>query len=206
MNSEPLVLTPVQRFLKRSIDLFGAIVGIFFLWPIMLIGWCAATLSTGQNGLFIQQRVGRHGELFKLLKLRSMKSASHTTTTVTAKTDARITRVGQVLRKLKIDELPQLLNVAAGHMSLVGPRPDVPGFADRLEGPDRAILSIRPGITGPASIHFRNEEDLLAEQSDPERYNREVIWPKKIEINLEYLKHQSALSDLKYIWQTVFRP
>ncbi len=204
MSGEGFKLTLRQRCMKRGLDLFGSIFGIALLWPVMLAGWFAASLSTGQNGLFIQQRVGRHGKMFPLLKLRSMKSTSSPGTTVTVKTDSRITAVGSVLRKLKIDELPQLFNVVIGHMSLVGPRPDVPGFADRLEGPSRTLLSIRPGITGPASIHFRNEEDLLAGEADPVTYNRDVVWPKKVEINLRYLEQYSFMSDLKYLWSTVF--
>ena len=121
----------------------------------------------------------------------------------TADGDQRITKTGRILRKLKIDELPQLFNVLLGQMSLVGPRPDVPGFADQLAGDDRIILSIRPGITGPASIAFRNEEEILAAVDDPEVYNREVIWPEKVAINKQYVQTQSLLGDVKLILQTV---
>ena len=124
-------------------------------------------------------------------------------TNVTADGDQRITKTGRILRKLKIDELPQLFNVLLGQMSLVGPRPDVPGFADQLTGDDRIILSIRPGITGPASIAFRNEEEILASVDDPETYNREVIWPEKVAINKQYVQSQSLLGDVKLILQTV---
>ena len=122
---------------------------------------------------------------------------------MTADGDQRITKTGRILRKLKIDELPQLFNVLLGQMSLVGPRPDVPGFADQLTGDDRIILSIRPGITGPASIAFRNEEEILASVDDPETYNREVIWPEKVAINKQYVQSQSLLGDVKLILQTV---
>lgn len=111
--------------------------------------------------------------------------------------------LGRLFRRLKIDELPQLWNVLVGDMSFVGPRPDVPGFADRLEGRERLLLSIRPGITGPATIKYRNEEEILERQSDPETYNREVIWPDKVRINLEYIANWRMADDLKYIWQTV---
>ena len=126
------------------------------------------------------------------------------TTCVTSDSDVRITKIGRILRKLKIDELPQLFNVLLGHMSLVGPRPDMPGFLDALEGEDRILLTLRPGITGPASIAFRNEDELLAGVDDPEDYSDNVIWPQKVEINKEYVKNYSFMNDLNYIWQTVF--
>ncbi|MGM0760450.1 MAG: sugar transferase, partial [Thermodesulfobacteriota bacterium] len=103
----------------------------------------------------------------------------------------------------KIDALPQLINALKGDMSFVGPRPDVPGYADLLEGEDRVILSVRPGITGPATLHYRDEEALLAEQDDPEAYNRDVIWPDKVRLNREYVENWSFRKDLQYIWQTV---
>ena len=112
-----------------------------------------------------------------------MRAVEGVDTTVTTTHDVRITRSGAWLRRLKIDELPQLVNVMRGEMSLVGPRPDVPGFADRLEGPDRVVLTVRPGITGPAALAYRHEEEILAGVADPERYNREVIWPDKVRIN-----------------------
>ena len=124
-------------------------------------------------------------------------------TTVTRSGDPRITPLGRLLRKAKIDELPQLWNVLWGDMSFVGPRPDVPGFADSLVGEERQLLSIRPGITGPATLKYRNEEELLAAAEDPEVYNREVIWPDKVSINLEYIRDWRLSKDLQYIWKTV---
>ena len=124
--------------------------------------------------------------------------------TVTSSTDARITGTGKYLRKLKIDELPQLWNVLVGQMSLVGPRPDVPGYADQLQGDDRIVLSIQPGITGPASIAFRKEEELLASVDDPQKYNDEVVWPEKVRLNRRYIEEYSLLGDIKYIFKTVF--
>ena len=180
-----------------------AFAALIFIWPIIVLGWLAATISTGKNGFFIQQRVGLNGQLFPLLKLRSMRVVPGQQTTVTADDDQRITKTGRILRKLKIDELPQLINVLLGHMSLVGPRPDVPGFADQLAGDDQIILSVRPGITGPATIAFRNEEEMLAAVEDPETYNREVIWPKKVALNKQYVQSQSLLGDVKLLWQTV---
>ncbi len=133
-----------------------------------------------------------------------MKPVKGVDTTVTSLGDPRVTRSGLFFRKTKIDELPQLWNVFWGQMSLVGPRPDVEGFADTLQGDDRVILSVKPGITGPASIAFKNEEVVLAAQNDPEKYNREVIFPKKVKINIEYINSWSLRNDLKYIIKTIF--
>jgi len=139
-----------------------------------------------------------------MVKLRSMREVPGVTTTNTAGNDVRITRIGKWLRRLKIDELPQLVNVLVGHMSLVGPRPDVEGYTDVLEGSDRLVLSVRPGITGPASLTYRHEEKILAKASDPENYNDTVLWPRKVEINCEYVRNWSFVSDVRYIWQTAF--
>ncbi len=195
----------MNRFLKRAFDIFLSLAGLLILWPVILIGWVAATLSTGANGFFVQTRVGMNGRTFKLLKLRSMRNRVGIQTTVTTRQDPRITQVGSLLRKSKMDELPQLWNVLVGDMSLVGPRPDVPGFADKLIGDDRVVLSIRPGITGPASLEFRDEEELLSKQTDPEAYNREVIWPRKVELNRDYVVNYSFGKDLGYIWRTIAR-
>ncbi len=125
--------------------------------------------------------------------------------TVTTSNDSRISFTGKFFRKTKIDELPQLVNVLIGDMSFVGPRPDVKGFADMLDEDDKLILNIRPGITGPASLAFRNEEEILSLQKNPERYNREVIYPEKVKINLEYIKNWTLLGDLSYILKTIFK-
>jgi len=197
-------MTNSQRFLKRIFDLVVAIVGLLFVWPIIIVGWIAAALSTGANGFFIHHRAGMHGKTFPMIKLRTMREVKGVTTTVTAKNDVRITGVGSVLRNTKIDELPQLINVVAGHMSLVGPRPDMKEFADALEGEDRIILSIRPGITGPATLAFRKEEEILAEVENPIDYSDNVIWPEKVKINREYVQNYSLSKDITYIFQTVF--
>jgi len=196
-------LSTPQEICKRLFDIIVSFVGLIFVSPIIALGWLVATISTRKNGFFVQQRVGMNGKQFPLLKLRSMRVIAGSQTNVTADGDQRITKTGRILRKLKIDELPQLFNVLLGQMSLVGPRPDVPGFADQLTGDDRIILSIRPGITGPASIAFRNEEEILASVDDPETYNREVIWPEKVAINKQYVQSQSLLGDVKLILQTV---
>ena len=121
--------------------------------------------------------------------------------TVTTKNDPRITIIGRLLREYKLDELPQLYNVFVGTMSFVGPRPDVPGFLDELEGADRRLLLIKPGITGPASIKYSNEADLLSQVDDPVAYNAEVIWPDKVRINLEYMDNWSMKADINYIFR-----
>ena len=170
--------------------------------PLLIL---LARTSCGNSGLFRQQRVGRFGKAFTLLKLRTMKNMKFVSTTVTTDGDPRITRIGRFLRKTKLDELPQLVNVLKGDMSFVGPRPDVAGYADKLQGADRIILEVRPGITGPATLKFRNEEQLLAFQEDPETFNREVIWPEKVRLNVEYVENYSFRRDIWYIWKTLLR-
>ena len=200
-SSEGLMLS--QRVVKRAFDIVVSLLGLLALWPVILVGWIAATISTGANGFFVQPRVGRYGKLIPVIKLRSMSPIPGVDTSVTSNQDIRITRIGSWMRKWKLDELPQLINVLIGQMSLVGPRPDVPGFADKLRGEDRIILSVRPGITGPATLAFRDEEEILAQVDDPETYNREIIWPEKVRLNRQYIAHYSFTADLNAIWQTV---
>jgi lipopolysaccharide/colanic/teichoic acid biosynthesis glycosyltransferase len=154
-------------------------------------------------GLFVQERVGQAGRRFPLLKIRTMRPGSEASGCWTIAGDRRITRCGAVMRRFKLDELPQLFNVLAGHMSLVGPRPDVPGFADQLTGDDRVLLTVRPGATGPATVAYRHEEALLAQQHDPERYNREVLFPDKVAMTRKYLENYSLLTDLWLLLVTV---
>lgn len=203
MSEYSLTLPRSKAALKRSFDIVCSALGLLFLWWLILLAALVARLDTGLNGFFSQQRVGRDGRLFNVFKIRTMKPVENLVTTVTTDKDARITAVGRFFRKTKLDELPQLINVLLGDMSFVGPRPDVPGFADQLVGEERSVLSIRPGITGPASLQYRDEEKLLASVDDPERYNREVIFPEKVRINLEYIQNYSFTNDLKYIAKTV---
>lgn len=197
------MLTRRQATLKRAFDVFGAAAGLSATWWIIVPAWVAAALDTGESGFFIQERVGRDGKTFRIVKLRTMRPSTSTTTTVTTGRDPRITPLGAFLRRSKIDELPQLLNILAGDMSFVGPRPDMPGFADALEGDDRVILAVRPGITGPATLKFRREEDLLAQQDDPETYNRDVIYPEKVRLNKAYVQDYRFRDDLRYILKTI---
>lgn len=152
--------------------------------------------------MFKHQRVGRHGKLFTMYKFRTMV-VDHGGSSVSVAGESRITALGAKLRRYKLDELPELWNVLKGDMSFVGPRPDVPGYADVLEGDDRVILKLRPGITGPASLKYRNEEELLAQQAEPLKYNDEVIYPDKVRINLYYYYNYSFAKDIKMIVCTV---
>ncbi|WP_286239878.1 sugar transferase [Neptuniibacter halophilus] len=197
-------LSSCQAFQKRSFDFIFSAFGLLVFWWLILIAWIAASYDTRSNGFFIQRRVGRNGRIFKVIKIKTMRPIDSFNTTVTRRGDPRITSLGAFLRRTKIDELPQLFNVFIGEMSFVGPRPDVPGFADKLSGDEQVMLSIRPGITGPATLKYRNEEELLAEQDDPDAYNAEVIWPDKVKINIEYIRKWSLSRDFQYILQTVF--
>jgi lipopolysaccharide/colanic/teichoic acid biosynthesis glycosyltransferase len=190
-----------HRLAKRSFDIAVSALGLIALWPVIVVTALLARRDTRASGIFRQERIGRYGQPFTVYKIRTMRAVQGTS--VTTAGDARITPLGAKLRRWKLDELPQLWNVLCGDMSFVGPRPDVSGFADQLAGEDRRVLELRPGITGPATLKYRNEETVLARQSDPERYNREVIWPDKVRINRLYLEKYSFSGDLLLIWQTV---
>ncbi len=192
-----------QLSIKAMFDFSLSLIGLVLTFPIIFLSWFVASIETRSNGFFMQKRVGKNGKLFYLLKIKTMKPVLGVDTSVTQQNDVRITRSGMFFRRAKIDELPQLCNVLVGQMSFVGPRPDVEGYADRLLGSDRIILSVRPGITGPASLKYKDEETLLAKQSDPESYNDEVIWPDKVKINIDYVHNWSFYSDLRYIYQTI---
>lgn len=192
-----------QVFFKRIFDVTFSIVGIILTWWLILIAYIIASIDTKSNGLFIHERIGKSGKKFNLFKIKTMKDDKSIKTTVTSSSDPRITPIGAFLRKTKIDELPQLFNILIGNMSFVGPRPDVPGYADELKGNQRKILKIRPGITGPATLEYKNEEEILEKKSNPEKYNREVIYPHKVSINLRYINNYSFIDDIKYILLTI---
>ena len=188
-----------QLFWKRVFDLMLALV-LFPLFVIPLIVLVLiATMDTKQYGVFSQLRVGQHGTLFKIYKLRTLKQEQH----LLGHLNKSATRIGQFYRHTKLDELPQLYNVLIGNMSFVGPRPDVQGFADELIGEDRMILKLKPGITGPATMKYRNEETILAQQKDPEHYNRTIIWVDKVEINKKYVQNWSFSLDLNFITKSI---
>ena len=189
--------------LKYIFDRLMAFFGLLALWPVLLV--VAILIKVKMPGgpvIFRQKRVGRNGRLFTMYKFRSM-TVGHGGSSVSVAGESRITPLGAKLRHYKLDELPELWNVLIGDMSFVGPRPDVPGYADRLTGNDRRVLELRPGITGPASLKYRDEEELLAGQKDPQRFNDEVIFPDKVKINLYYLNHYSFIKDIQMIFCTV---
>ncbi len=192
-------------FLKYLFDRIVSLIGMICLCWLYLIVAILIKVKMPGPVLFVQERVGKDGKLFKVHKFRSMRvrREDEAFTGVAAAETNRITPLGEKLRKYKLDELPELWDVFIGKMSFVGPRPDVPGYADKLEGEDRVILKLRPGITGPASLKYRNEEELLASVDNPVRYNDEVIWPDKVRLNLYYLQHHSFWMDLKMIFATV---
>jgi lipopolysaccharide/colanic/teichoic acid biosynthesis glycosyltransferase len=196
-------LTRGQAALKRSFDVIASAAGLVVLSPVILVAFVAATLDTRASGFFRQERVGVCGRPFRLVKIRSMRVDPRITTSVTTSADPRITRLGRFWRRTKIDELPQLWNVLLGQMSLVGPRPEVPGFTDALTGADALVLSVRPGITGPAQVEIRDEERLLASTPDPEAYNRDVLFPTKVRLNLDYIRSYSFRNDLRLLWRTL---
>ena len=184
-------------------DRVASFLGLLILWPVMLIVALLIRVKMGNGGiLFKQQRIGKNGEAFTIVKFRTME-VNHHGSSVSVAGESRITKLGAVLRKYKLDELPELWNVFKGEMSFVGPRPDVPGYADRLQGEERRILILRPGITGPASLKYRNEEEMLAAVDDPQRYNDEIIYPDKVRLNLYYLDNYSFLMDIRLIVATV---
>lgn len=189
--------------MKWFFDRTMAFIGLLFLWPVLLVVAILIRIKMpGGPVIFKQKRVGRNGKLFTMYKFRSM-TVGHGGSSVSVAGESRITPLGAKLRHYKLDELPELWNVLVGDMSFVGPRPDVPGYADQLKGENREVLRLRPGITGPASLKYRNEEDLLALQPDPQKYNDEVIFPDKVRINLYYLHNYSFVKDIQMIFCTV---
>ncbi|MFA5240021.1 MAG: sugar transferase [Phycisphaerae bacterium] len=191
--------------MKRLFDFLISLAGLIIISPVLIVLALLVRAASRGPVFYQQERVGLEGRIFMLLKFRTMVINADTLgSSVTVKDDPRITPVGRFLRKFKLDELPQLINVLKGDMSFVGPRPDVQGFADKLRGEDRIILNVRPGITGPATLKYRNEEELLAKQANPDKYNAEVIYPDKVRLNREYVKNYSFWKDIGYIIETIF--
>ena len=203
--------------LKWMFDRAMSFIGLMFLWPVLLI---VATLvkiyMPGGPAFFVQKRVGKDGKLFDCHKFRTM-TVKHNGSTVSVAGDSRITPLGAKLRHYKLDELPGLWDVLIGNMSFVGPRPDVPGYADKLTGDDRDVLKLRPGITGPATLKYRLEDEMIAEyvsqkqkegdsrdaQVIAEEYNDTIIYPDKVRINCYYYRHYSFIKDIQMIFCTV---
>ena len=189
--------------LKFAFDRIVSFFGLLVLWPLLIVVAILVKIKMpGGPAFFVQKRVGKDGRLFKMFKFRSM-TVDHGGSSISVAGESRITPFGAKIRKYKLDELPELWNVFKGDMSFVGPRPDVPGYADALVGDDREVLKLRPGITGPASLKYRNEEEILAKVEDPQRYNDEVIFPDKVRINRYYLHNYSFWIDIKLIIATV---
>ena len=203
--------------LKWIFDRVVALIGLLFLWPVLLIVAIIVKVKMpGGPAFFVQKRVGKGGKLFNCHKFRTM-TVKHNGSTVSVAGDSRITPLGAVLRHYKIDELPGLWDVLIGNMSFVGPRPDVPGYADKLEGDDRCVLKLRPGITGPATLKYRLEDEMISDyvakcqaegdkrlmQEIATEYNDKVIYPDKVRINCFYYHHYTFIKDIEMIVATV---
>jgi lipopolysaccharide/colanic/teichoic acid biosynthesis glycosyltransferase len=180
---------------KRLFDIVFALVTVLLFSWLLFIVWCIAIVDTDTNGIFIQERSGQFGISFKIYKLRTMRDFPLQET--------RISKTGQFLRKYKLDELPQFFNVLKGDMSLVGPRPDLPGYYDVLEGENRKILELKPGLTSRAALKYYNEEELLGQQQNSLWFNDQVIFPDKVELNLDYYYHRSFWGDINIIIKSV---
>lgn len=191
--------------MKRVFDFLVSLVGLFLFSPLLVLLSLLIKFTSKGTIFFIQERVGENGVFFKMIKFRSMQMIKDLDGTISVKGDIRVTKVGSFLRRYKLDELPELWNVLVGDMSLVGPRPDVPGYADFLRGEDRNILKLKPGITGPASLKYANEEEILAKQENPKEYNDKIIYPDKVRINLDYYYQSNLWIDIKIIFATIFR-
>ncbi len=192
--------------MKRGFDLTTSAIGLLLLWPVLLIAAVLVKLTSRGPAFFRQQRMGRHFQPFDILKFRTMVvDADKRGAQITAGRDPRITTVGHFLRKTKIDELPQLINVFKGDMSFVGPRPEVPRYVEMFRDDYAELLTVRPGITDIASLKYRHESDLLGQSENPENtYIREIL-PDKIALAKEYIRRSSILFDLQLIFKTVLR-
>lgn len=204
-------------FIKWIFDRLFALIGLLFLWPVLLVVAIMVKIKMpGGPAFFVQKRVGRGGRLFSCYKFRTM-TVKHNGSTVSVAGDSRITPFGATLRHYKLDELPGLWDVLIGNMSFVGPRPDVPGYADKLQGADRDVLKLRPGITGPATLKYRLEDEMISEyvakkqaegdirpmQEIAIEYNDKVIYPDKVRLNCYYYRHYSFWKDIEMIIATV---
>ena len=203
--------------LKFIFDRVVALIGLLFLWPVLLfVAIMVRIKMPGGPAFFVQKRVGKGGKLFNCHKFRTM-TVKHNGSTVSVAGDSRITPFGAVLRHYKLDELPGLWDVLIGNMSFVGPRPDVPGYADKLMGDDRDVLKLRPGITGPATLKYRLEDEMISNyvakrqaegdkrpmQEIATEYNDKVIYPDKVRINCYYYRNYSFWKDIEIIFATV---
>lgn len=178
---------------KNIFDRTLALVLILFFLPFLFIIYIIATIDTRSSGIFVQKRVGKFGKLFSIFKFKTLHPETR-----------KISKIGAFLRKSKIDEFPQLVNILMGDMSFVGPRPDIEGYYDKLKGDDRRVLNLKPGLTSEASLKYRNEEYILAQQENPLEFNDKIIFPDKVKMNLKYLENMSFKQDLLIILRTLF--
>jgi len=191
--------------IKRIFDFSSSFIGLIVLSPLLICISLVIKIDANGPVFFVQKRIGKKGKIFQMIKFRSMTVIQGSNSTISVKGDMRITKRGAFLRKFKLDELPELWNVLKGDMSLVGPRPDVCGYADNLIGEDRKILELRPGITGVASLKYYDEEDILAAHDNPIKFNDEVIYPDKVKLNLDYYYNNNLWIDIKIIFATIFK-
>lgn len=185
------MITTRQFFVKRVMDLTLASLGLIVTIPLMLLLVLVVYVFVGENGLFVQKRIGQYGEEFNIIKIRSLYAKKE------------FSSFSCFLRKSKLDELPQLWNVLVGEMSMVGPRPDLEGFADKLKGEDRIVLVVKPGITGPASLYFYDEARFFNNVKKNKEVTEKLLWKKKIKINKKYIKEYSLKKDIGYVFKTL---
>jgi len=179
--------------IKHVFDFLFSLVSIMLLSPIVFISWILACVDTHSNGLFLQTRIGQYGKSFTIFKFRTMHVESN-----------KISKVGAYLRRSKLDELPQLFNILKGDMSIVGPRPDIAGYYDKLQGEERKVLKLKPGLTSEAALKYANEDELLKQQESPLKYNDAIIFPDKVKLNLAYYYNHTFFGDLKIIIKTFY--
>ncbi|MDM1556699.1 MULTISPECIES: sugar transferase [Chryseobacterium] len=180
------------QYWKIVFDFILAVMMIIFLMPLLIILFIIVSIDTSSNGIFFQKRIGQHGKAFTIFKFKTIHGKKRS-----------CSKVGQTLRKFKLDELPQLFNILKGDMSFVGPRPDIEGYYDKLRGTDRKVLHLKPGLTCEASIVYRDEENILKMQEDPLKYNDEILFPHKVSMNLNYLENISFRNDIKILFKTL---
>lgn len=189
--------------IKRIFDVCLSFFGVLITFPIIISCWVVASVETKSNGFFFHERIGLNGRHFKIYKIKTMHNNDQKNT-ITSSNDERLTFSGKIFRKFKLDELPQLINILFGHMSFVGPRPDVKKYYDMTTDEHKIIYSIRPGLTGPASLKYKDEEFLLSKVNDPLSYNDDIIWPDKVTENIKYIKEYNFFKDIYYIIKTIF--
>jgi lipopolysaccharide/colanic/teichoic acid biosynthesis glycosyltransferase len=190
--------------LKRGFDVVSSLIGIILLFPFLVILWISIQLESSGGGFYRQVRVGKNGIEFRLWKFRTMQTGSDKKGLLTiGGRDSRVTRIGFYLRKYKLDELPQLINVLVGDMSIVGPRPEVRKYVELYTPDQRRVLSVKPGITDYASIEYSNENELLAQSENPEKTYIDEVLPAKLELNMQYIHSMSMITDIQIILNTI---